>query len=497
MSLRLAVGGLLHEANTFSTDLATLDRYRRFGWHSGAEMLARYADSDSVVAGYLTADPATAGDVEIVPLTVAMVTPCGPVAADAFAAITDTLAAELATAGDLDGVLLVLHGAAVAEGEDDADAALARRVRSVVGAAVPIATALDMHANVSPGLVAAVDVITAYQTNPHVDAAVAGARARRLLQRAIAAGRVPATTLRQLPLAVGIVQQDTSTEPMASILDVAARIARAHGVDDLCVLEGFPYADVAWMGMSVVATSWDSAAGAAAADELAGAIWERRDELVRDGTSIAAAVARLRAHSGPAPLLALDVGDNVGGGGPGDSTVLFAAAMAEGGGRCATTLRDPAAVAELGRRAVGEHVEVVVGARSATAVGAPLTISAVITGRHRGPFEDANATHGGFRVFDGGEMVGLRCAAGDALVVTTESLQPISPQQYRVVGIEPTELRAILAKGVNGPRAGFAAICDDIVEVDTPGITRNSLHGLTYTRRRRPMFPYEPAAVFP
>ena len=255
-------------------------------------------------------------------------------------------------------MLLVLHGARSPRARTT-PTPLARRVRSVVGAAVPIATALDMHANVSPGLVAAVDVITAYQTNPHVDAASPG-RARRLLQRAIAAGRAPTTTLRQLPLAVGIVQQDTSTEPMASILDDAARIARAHGVDDLCVLEGFPYADVAWMGMSVVATSWDSAAGAAAADELAGAIWERRDELVRDGTSIAAAVARLRAHSGPAPLLALDVGDNVGGAAR-RSTVLFAPRWPK-----AAAVRHHAARpggGRLGRRAVGEHVEVVVGAQ--------------------------------------------------------------------------------------------------------------------------------------
>jgi microcystin degradation protein MlrC len=59
----------------------------------------------------------------------------------------------------------------VAEGFPDAEAEIARRVRDLAGPDVPIAVTLDLHANIGQAMVDRVDVITAYDTYPHVDAA--------------------------------------------------------------------------------------------------------------------------------------------------------------------------------------------------------------------------------------------------------------------------------------------------------------------------------------
>lgn len=494
--LRVAVLGLYHEANTFSTVLADLARYRSDGWHHGDEMVAHYRDSHSVVGGFLQADPGE-GDVEIIPLSVGFVTPCGPVSADARETLLGELIHDLAGAGTLDAVLLVLHGAAVAEDDLHLDATIAEAVRRQVGADVLIGTVLDMHANVDPRLVATVDLTLAYQTNPHVDARIVGAECRRRIIEMVRTGARPTTVVEQLPLVVTIVNQDTSTEPMAGILRLAREIEAEPGMVDVSVLEGFPYADVPHMGMSVIATHEDPRVAEDAAHRVGAAIWRERANLQGNGMTIPDAVTHVMAHRGEKPVLMLDVGDNVGGGGPGDSTSLLAEIIERKAGGCGITLFDPAISAALANVPVGDRVDVLAGGRSPEQDGAPVRLVGTITGQHRGLYEEPKIAHGGFKFFDGGTMVGIRTDDDISVVITSKSVQPISATQYRVVGIEPTELRAIIGKGVNGPRAGFADICAGLIVVDSPGVTRNSVTEFTYRHRRAPMYPFESNTTYP
>ena len=80
-------------------------------------------------------------------------------------------------------MLLVLHGAAAAEGIDDADAFVLERVREVLPSPLPIVATFDFHANLSEAMVAGADVLVGYDTFPHVDMAERGAEASRLLAR--------------------------------------------------------------------------------------------------------------------------------------------------------------------------------------------------------------------------------------------------------------------------------------------------------------------------
>lgn len=495
-TIRLAVLGLLHEANTFSTVLADLPRYRADGWHTGEAMVAHYRESQSVAGGFLQAG-ADEQNVEVVPLPVGFVTPCGPISAEAHQVLVDELLCALRSAGHIDAVLLVLHGAAVAEDSRHVDAELAERVRQVVGDDVPIGTVLDMHANLEQRLVDAVDLTLAYQTNPHVDARLVGVECRRLILDMVRTGRRPSTVLVPLPLLVTIVKQDTSTEPFASLLRLARRLETEPGMIDVSIVQGFPYSDVPQMGMAVLATHEDRNAALRAAQRVADAVWNARAELQGDGVTVQDAVDQILAHRSGKPLLVLDVGDNVGGGGPGDSTVLLAAVLARRAAGAGTTLFDPGAVAELADIPVGGSVNVLAGGRSAEQEGEPVRLIGRITGRHRGLYEEPRIAHGGFRFFDGGEMVGIRTEESVHVVLTSKSVQPTSASQYRVVGIEPAELTAIIGKGVNGPRAGFSEICSGLVVVDTPGVTQNSVTGFDYRHRRVPMYPFERHAPYP
>jgi len=273
--IRIATAGFQHESNTFSTVPASLERWRASGILEGEEIRAEYESSQSTLAGFFAAakeDP----EVELVPLVFTRLTPMGAMTHEAISHILDRVVGAIRDGGPWDAVLLPQHGAAVAETWPDADGELVRRVRALVGPKVPIGLALDMHANISPQMVSSADVTTVYQTNPHVDAREQALHCARLVIRMVRGEIRPRSALRMPPLLVNILNQGTSDHPMSELLRVAAEQRARPGVLSASVVEGYPYADVAEMGMSFVAIA---EAHQALADDVA-ALLTQADALV-------------------------------------------------------------------------------------------------------------------------------------------------------------------------------------------------------------------------
>jgi microcystin degradation protein MlrC len=342
--IRIATAGFQHESNTFSSVPASLERWQRSGIIAGEEIRAEYATSQSTLAGFFAA-AAEDKEVELVPLLFTRLTPMGAMTEEAATHIIDRIVAAIRDNGPWDAVLLPQHGAAVSDPWPDADGELVRRVRETVGPRVPIGLALDMHANVSPQMVANADITTVYQTNPHVDAREQALLCARLVLRMVRGQIRPRSALRMPPLLVNILNQGTSDRPMSDLLRVAEAQRRRPGVLTVSVVEGYPYADVAEMGMSFIAvTDGDQALADDVADTLAQAAWSMRAALNQGGTPIDDAVIRAR-DAAAGPVVLFDVGDNVGGGSPGDSTFLLHAARRLGAHDLLQALCDPDGVA--------------------------------------------------------------------------------------------------------------------------------------------------------
>ena len=490
--MRLALLGLFHEANTFSPLQADRALFTAGGVFRGDEIVDEYGGSSTTIGGYLAA--AERLGVEVVPLTFAFVNPVGAVTEDAFEWLAGEMLDDLRRGGPWDGVLLNLHGAAVAAHLDDADAELARRVRAVVGPDVPVGAVLDLHGNVSPALVDALTVTLAYQTNPHVDAAVQGARCTELVVRAARREIAPVQVLTTLPLVVNIARQDTGEEPMASLVAAAARVAARPGMLWAGVVEGFPYADVPHLGMSCLTVhDGDRLAAEWAAWELAEAVWNRRDDLQAAGLTVDDALDLAESESS-GPVVLLDVGDNIGAGAPGDSTVILEGAVRRGLRSLVQTLWDPDAAAACVAAGVGAELSLAVGARHGHSAGAPVPVKGRVRVITDGRFEEPAPTHGGFRWFDMGQTAVLETADGPTLVLMSRQTMNTSRRQLTSLGLDPMAYRVIVAKGVNAPRAAYAPIATRLLVVDTDGITAMGLERFEYRRRRRPLYPFEPAA---
>lgn len=493
---RIAIAGFQHESNTFSAVPATWEKFERSGVLTGAAIRQRFEDSQSTLAGFLALGREQPG-LRLEPLVFTRLTPMGALTAQARANIFDRILDALRRGGPWDGVLLALHGAAVAEDCDDPEGELTAAVRALVGPAVPIGVTLDMHANVSQRMIAQADVTTVYQTNPHVDAREQALRCARLLLDCIAGRIHPVSALAQPPLVVNILNQGTDEAPMSELLGRAAAHQRRPGVLSVSVIEGYPYADVPDMGMSFLAvTDGQPALAREIADDLAALAWSRRAALNQAGLSIDQAInAALASPAGPVVLF--DVGDNVGGGSPGDGTHLLHAARRAGMGSVLQALRDAQAVEACQQAGLGGTVDLQVGGRQDPRHGAPVHVRGRVHALSDGRYEATGPTHGGFRHYDDGPSAAVITDEGWGLVLSTLSSGTQSLEQFRRLGLEPADYRVIVAKGVHSPRPTVAPIARAMHWVATPGVTSADLSTFEYRHRRRPMVPFETDAPHP
>jgi microcystin degradation protein MlrC len=491
--MRVALLGFHHESNTFAPVAASLDRFLAAGPAEGDELVARYGASQATPAGFLEAAGANP-DVDLVPLVHFDLNPMGVITSEAFETLVGRMLDALAAGGPWDAVLLALHGAAVSETHRDADGEILARVRRLVGDDVVIGVTFDLHANVSARMVECADVVNLYLTNPHVDARIRARECADLVFRTVRGEIAPTMAVERPPLVVNILRQGTSDSPMRELVDRAVEANRRPGVLSVSIAEGFPYADVAEMGMAFVAvTDGDPDLARDVARELARSAWDVRFDLEGDGEEIdealrtAAAIAR-----SATPVVLLDVGDNVGGGSPADSTHVLAAARRLGIGGLFQTLCDPGAVTVGAAAGVGGTVELEVGGKTDRLHGSPLAIRGTVRTLDDGRFEDTGPTHGGQRFFDAGPRALVDTEDGFTILLTSRPLGNWSRQELISAGVDPVRQPIIVAKGVHSPRAAFEPIAAALIRLNSPGCTSADVTVLPYRYRRRPMFPYEP-----
>jgi len=484
--MRIGVVSVMQETNTFCAVRATMEEFvphvRR-----GEEILATYAGTKSGIGGFL--DAARAEGLMVVPTYSARATSSGLTDTRTFDSLTAELVEALQAALPVDGVLLALHGAFAAEGVPDADGEIARRVRDVVGPHVPIAVEVDLHANVSRALVDCVDVLVGYDTYPHLDIYERGSEAATLLARRLRGEIRPVLGWAAPPLLLVPQAQFTSQPPMADLLAEAHRLEREPGMLAVTVSGGFCYADVPHAGFSVTAIAdADLSRAEAAARHIAALAWGRREDFAVHNLSVEAAVARTVAAP-KGPVILVDVGDNIGGGGPGDGTVLLRELLKAGAKGAVVNITDPQAVRAAIAAGVGAEVAVTVGGKVDGRHGPPLPVAGRIRAITDGRYVNKGRFMTGVPVYMGRSVV--MEVDGNEMLLTERKTAPFDLEQLRSVGIEPTDRQIIVVKAAIAWRAAYEPIAADIVEVDTPGVTSTDLRAFGFVHLRRPMYPLD------
>ena len=497
--MRFALLGLSHETNTFSPVPADYAAFEREGILRRGQIADQFGQSQATLAGFLEAGRELG--FEAVPLLHARTGPIGLITKDAFDRIVGEMIDMLREGSPWDGVLLANHGAAVSEQYPDVDGEIAVRVRNVVGPQTPVGMALDMHGNISRATVRATDVVTIYRTNPHLDASQRGFECAELIYRTAKAQIRPRQWLETPPLVINIVRQFTGEEPMRRLVEDSLAVESEPGVLSTSLAEGYPYADVAEMGMSfLVVADGDPGLARRRCTWMAERAWQRRAEMDAKIPGIDEALALAAGHRpddrATGPVVLMDVGDNIGGGSAADSTHILRRAQQLGVRGLLQTLYDPAAVQSCLAAGVGSQVELLVGGKTDDLHGTPVSVSARVARISDGRYEDRGPTHAGYRFYDSGTTAVLETSDGHTLVLTSLRDGNTSREQMYAVGIRPEEYRVVVAKGVVSPRPAYEPIASRIVLVNTPGLTSADLSTFDYRRRRRPLYPFEPEARY-
>jgi len=488
MPLRVGVVALQHESNTFIERKTTFADFEGHLLLEGEAVRERLADSHHEVGGFFGG--LAAAGVEAVPIFAARALPYGTIAEDAASTLVERLFRAIDGALPFDGLLVAPHGAAVSERERDFDGFWLTSLRGRFGPSFPMIGTLDLHANVSPQMVAACDALVAYRTNPHLDQRARGEEAAALMVRTLRGEVRPTMAAAFPPLCVNIERQATAEPHWKPLLELAERQRGLPGVLSNSLVYGFPYSDVREMGAATIAvTDSDPALAQRLADELSDLWWNRRQEFVGKLVDIGTAIEWAAHRDGP--LCFLDMGDNVGGGSPGDGTVLAHALHVRQIANSFVCLADPEAVNLAVNAGVGNRVSLAVGGKTDDRHGAPFRAEFTVRGLYDGKFRETAPRHGGIVDFDQGPTAVVVSSTGLTVMLTTKRMAPFSLNQLTSCGLDPTRFRVLVAKGVHAPVAAYGPVCTELIRVDTPGVTAANLERFEYHHRRRPMFPFE------
>jgi microcystin degradation protein MlrC len=401
---------------------------------------------------------------------------------------------------------------------------LYERVRHHVGPGVPVVAVLDLHANVTDRMTAALSALVAYRTNPHIDLAERGAEAARIMCRLIVDGPgvVAHVKLPFVPASTTLLT--APGQPYRALMDEAEEALHREqvqgGVLNISLCAGFAFADAPGCGFSVTVSALQPQAHAAKrlARALAGSVWSARHRFTPQLTPLDEAVASAVAcgrGDGPRLILA-DVADNPGGGG-GGNTVTLMRALHEAGARgvLVGVFCDPALAAEAHTRGVGAAFDATFNREPAPPWAATWTVRVRVLALGDGEFTGRRGLMSGTRASMGPtarlalEPTGQAredlpspgdCRVGLDVVVISQRQQLLDPAQLDGLGLDlDAQVRTLVVKSRGHFRAAFSDFAPPqrILEVDAPGLTTPNLRHLPWRRMPRPVHPIDDGVPWP
>ena len=406
--------------------------------------------------------------------------PGGIITRSAYESLRDELLADLSRNLPLDLVTLNLHGAMVAEGYVDCEGDVLRRIRTLVGAEIPVVAALDPHAHLTADMLANSHALVAYREYPHTDESATFAEAVDLGVRTALREIRPCMTA--LPCKQ-IAEYHTNREPMRSIVAQMRDWQRQKGVLAVSLIHGFPWGDVPDMGtQALVVTDGEPALGREVAGRLVARIRAARGETSNEVVGYREAL--VQACTGPGPVVVADVSDNPGGGAAGDATFLLRPLLAAGVPAAFGPLWDPFAVSQARKAGAGARLRLRIGGKVAITSGDPIDVEATVLATTE---RLSTPGVGGYEV-SYGPSAAIRVGVVD-LVLTAEREQAMSPTMFTSLGVTLYDRQVVVVKSAQHFSAAYGPLAQRVLYASSPGALNLDFASLPYKAANRALWP--------
>ena len=408
--------------------------------------------------------------------------PAGLVSRGAFESLRDEVLGQLQAAMPVDGVLLGLHGAMVADGYEDCEGDLIERVRNMVGPDVPIGVELDPHCHMTRKRVRNATLIICFKEFPHTDFVARGEEVVELTLKAVRGEIKPVMSLFDCRM---IGSFPTTLQPMRAFVDKMSSLEGKNGVLSVSAAHCFPYADVPEMGARIlVVTDNQRAAG----DQLARALGEEffamRGKTLPPYHTPDAVIDLALGQEGP--VVVADPSDNPGGGAPGDSTVILRRLIERKvQGAAVGPMWDPMAVRLCFMAGVGGKLRLRFGGKIAPTSGQPIDAEVTVTALVRDAsqaFADARIPLGDCATIDLG---------GISVVLITKRTQAMGADLFTGMGVSLADKRIVVVKSTNHFYAAFAPVAKKVLYCDSGGPIPRDHRQVPYHRVQRPIWPLD------
>lgn len=478
---RIFIGGIATETSTFSPVPTGLADFQSCGvFHGDA---TAHAPSHFTAPLHVWRRRAEADGHEVVEGLMAFAEPGGTTTRAAWSVLKEQLLADVSAAGRCDAILLNLHGAMIADGQDDCEGDLLEALRRIAGPDVVIAVELDLHCHLTARMVEAADLLVTYKEYPHTDIVATAEDVYDLTRRVLAGELKPVPALCDCHM---LNVWPTVNPPMTDfVARMRAREADGSAVASVSFCHGFSLADIPETGSRMLVYAHDDADLARReADAFARQIWEMREETRRvtcdEGEGLTRALA-----VGRGPVVIADTADNPGAGAGGDSTYLLREILRRGVTGVASGLHyDPMAVAICRNAGVGARLHLRIGGKLGPLSGPPLDLEVVVRALVD---EHSQASVGGQRTRLG--AAAWVEAEGVHIVLCERRSQALHPDAFTGLGMTLTDKAIICVKSIQHFHAGFAPLAADIVYVRTAAAIRFEGPESPYRRRSGDYWP--------
>lgn len=411
----------------------------------------------------------------------AIAEPAGRTTDRAYRKLRAEILDDLRALDGVDVILLQLHGAMVAEGEDDCEGDLVARAREICPGAV-IGVALDLHCHLTDRLLGAADLVICFKEYPHDDAP---ARAEELFGLAWRTARREIRPEMALFDCRMVGMYLTKEGPMRAFVARMAEAERAPGILSVSLGHGFPWADLPETGsrMLVIADG-DRELAAQSAEQLGRAFYSLRNTLLPRPIGLPDALARAEAAS-TRPVVLADMSDNSGAGAPGDATHVLREILDRRLASVASGIHwDPEAVRLCRTAGVGAELELEIGGKAEPASGRPLRVRGRV-----GRIESGLGQHLGAAIEPLGTLVRLQLENSVDLLISDLRTQVYHPEAFTQMGIELASCSLIVVKSTVHFYSAFRALTPEILFCASPGRVKPDFAGIPYRRRAPDYWP--------
>ncbi len=261
---KIAIGGISTECSSYSPLYQKKDDFQSI---QGQALLD------------LVDFPFSEFDIKPYPLFFNKSVPGGPIDREYFTQIKYQFIEDIHSLGDLDGVLLLMHGAMYVDGIEDPEGEWIASVRKEVGPKCIISVSFDLHGQMTNQIISNIDAFAAFKTAPHIDVKETYQRSSMMLCKALNENYRPYVLWSAIPVLVSGEMSSTFVEPCQSIYESLDLYNQESNILDCNLMIGYVWADTKRATASSIVTCTNEKSGAIICKSIANLYWDNRKKL--------------------------------------------------------------------------------------------------------------------------------------------------------------------------------------------------------------------------